>query len=153
MCVKCVCVCVCARVPCVVSVCVTLCLCVCVCVIIIVMHPRRGCDERRGWGAEDTGSLANPGQAVTARAKRGKRGVLFAAPGLWLLPSHASGHVAPAESPCPGNTASAPTYCRHALEQRASIIEDRDQGPCFKRLLRTLVSQMSTICNCVCFFV
>jgi hypothetical protein len=37
-----------------------------------------------------TGSLANPRHAVTARAKRGKRGVLFAAPGLWLLPSHAS---------------------------------------------------------------
>jgi hypothetical protein len=42
-----------------------------------------------------TGSLANPGQAVAARAKRGKRGVLFAAPGLWLLPSQGSGHVAP----------------------------------------------------------
>ena len=42
-----------------------------------------------------TGSLANPGQAVAARATRGKRGVLFAAPGLWLLPSQGSGHVAP----------------------------------------------------------
>ena len=38
-----------------------------------------------------TGSPANPGQADAARAKRGKRRVLFAAPGLWLLPSHAPG--------------------------------------------------------------
>ena len=36
--------------------------------------------------------MAKPGQAVAARAKRGKRGVLLAAPELWpLLPSHASG--------------------------------------------------------------
>jgi len=39
--------------------------------------------------------MAEPGQAVAARAKRGKRGVLFAAPELWLLPSPASGRVAP----------------------------------------------------------
>ena len=37
-----------------------------------------------------------PGQAGAACAKRGKRRVLFAAPGLWLLPSHAPHHVAPA---------------------------------------------------------
>ena len=42
-------------------------------------------------------SLANPGQAEAARAKRGKRRVLFAAPELWLLPSHAPGHVAQEE--------------------------------------------------------
>ena len=36
--------------------------------------------------------MAKPGQADAARAKRGKRRVLFAASGLWLLPSHAPGH-------------------------------------------------------------
>ena len=35
-----------------------------------------------------------PGQAGAARAKRGKREVLLAAPVLWLLPSHAAGRVA-----------------------------------------------------------
>ena len=40
-------------------------------------------------------TYGRPGQAVAARAKRGKRGVLLAAPELWLLPSHASGRVAP----------------------------------------------------------
>ena len=38
-----------------------------------------------------------PGQAGAARAKRGKREALFAAPVLWLLPSHAPGQVAPAQ--------------------------------------------------------
>jgi len=42
--------------------------------------------------------MAKPGQAVAARAKRGKKGVLLAAPELWLLPSHASGRVASLEA-------------------------------------------------------
>ena len=45
------------------------------------------------WGPRQP--MAKPGQAVAARAKRGKRGVLLAALEVWPLPSHASGRDAP----------------------------------------------------------